>query len=173
VGQQPNIELGISHLPRAKPARAPERRWKPDRPGDLTSPEDVPWGGVFGTTGPDQGYALRLVRGVDFDVATGAERHSVEVVIAAVAAARASLFGRAPTSGDVEFALTIFGFRQHGLPNETVAGLESDRRAWFGGVTHDAVKLREIVAAVPRDVLLGSLDDLRSRMIGGRRGIDR
>ncbi|HEX9853921.1 MAG TPA: hypothetical protein VGC47_01225 [Acidimicrobiia bacterium] len=172
MGQQPNIELEMSDLPRPKPARAPERRWAPTRPGELTSPADVPWGGVFGTTGPDPGYALLLASAADIDV-EGLDRHVVDEVVAAVAAARASLFGRAPMSEDIELAHTIFGFRQEGLPKEVLAGLESDRATWLAGAGHDRAKVRDIVASVPRDVLQGTLDELRSRMIGGRRGIDR
>ena len=61
MGQQPNIELEIADLPRPRPAPDPARRWKPSRPGELHSPEEVPWGGAFGTTGPDTGFVYRLI----------------------------------------------------------------------------------------------------------------
>jgi hypothetical protein len=62
VGQQQNIPITLADLPRATAKPAAPRQWRPDRPGDITSPQQMPWGGAFGTPGPDTGYALRLIR---------------------------------------------------------------------------------------------------------------
>ena len=62
MGQQPNMPLTMADLPRPEPHPGPARGWRAGRPGDPSSPADVPWGGAFGTPGPDTGYALRLLR---------------------------------------------------------------------------------------------------------------
>ena len=85
MGQQPNIELEIADLPRPTARPAPARRWSPSRPGEMNTPEDVPWGGAFGTTGPDTGYALSLVGQRDLVLAHGEHRANAEAAIAAVA----------------------------------------------------------------------------------------
>ena len=55
MGQQPNMPLTVEDLPRPEPHPAPARRWRAGRPGDPALPADVPWGGAFGTPGPDPG----------------------------------------------------------------------------------------------------------------------
>ena len=107
MGQQPNIELEISDLPRPTAHTAPARSWRPERPGDLNAPGDVPTGGAFGSTGPDPGYALRLVRSIDLAVAPAEQGHNAEAAVAAIAGARAARFRRAPTLEDVEIAALV------------------------------------------------------------------
>lgn len=97
MGQQPNMPLAIEDLPRAEPQPGPARRWQAGRPGDVASPADVPWGGAFGTPGPDPGYALRLL-------ADGAPGPEETRALAALAGARASWLGRAPVAADLEAA---------------------------------------------------------------------
>jgi hypothetical protein len=63
MGQQPNIELDESDLPRPTPQPAPARRWRPTKPGLITAPSENPSGGYFGKTGPDPGWAIRIVNG--------------------------------------------------------------------------------------------------------------
>jgi len=169
MGQQPNIELEISDLPRPRPAPAPARRWRPQRPGELTSPSDVPWGGAFGTTGPDTGYALRLVHDRTLALAPGEDRHNAEAGIVALAAARASHFGRAPTGVDIDVATTILGYAPEGLPDDLVASLVTHRVKWLANLGHDSAKTRVLVAAVPIENLAAPLADLRARMAAGER----
>jgi len=85
--------------------------WTQSRPSELrgTTP---PSGPMFGTTGPDQGFALKLARQFE-DRLEVAEGESVEDVIAgctAVAMRRAARFGRAPIVHDLTFAFTLWGF---------------------------------------------------------------
>lgn len=169
MGQQPNIELDISDLPRPQPHPAPARRWRPGRPGDLTSPDDMPWGGAFGTIGPDAGYALNLVRSRRIPLAPGEHRHNAEAAVTAVAIARASRFGRAPTNEDVDVALLLFGYDDRDLPPAMVASLAEDRVRWFANIGHDAAARRELVASVPLSVLDSKPGAIRTQMATGRR----
>jgi hypothetical protein len=140
VGQEPNIRLGLEDLPRptAKPA-APER-WSPDRPGELGSPDEVPWGGAFGTPGPDTGFAYRVVRSMDLPGSQHA-RHDVEAAVVAVMAARASAIGRAPTAPDASVALELLDLSDEGM-------------ARLAGVAHDRARLGALVASIPTDDLI-------------------
>lgn len=136
MGQEPNISLGVEDLPRATPKPAPARRWTPTRPGEVGSPAEMPWGGAFGTPGPDIGYAIRIVRerglpgGVD-----------VETAVVAVMAARASAVGRAPTATDVDVALELLG-----LPSQAAVDA-------LDGIAHDSKRLRALLADIPREQL--------------------
>lgn len=172
MGQQPNIELEISDLPRPTSATAPPRRWKPSRPGELGSPDEVPWGGPFGTAGPDAGYALKLVAARSLDLGEAEHRHNVDSAIVAVAAARASHLGRAPTDEDIDVASLLLGFDGEGLPADLVAGLAADRVGWFANLGHDNTKSRALLNAIDIDVVAMSPAEIRSRMAAGERLLD-
>lgn len=123
MGQQPNMPLTIEDLPRPEPHPAPARRWRAQRPGDPSSPADVPWGGAFGTPGPDTGYALQLLAG-------GAHRPEEYLALATIMAARASRLGRAPVAADADAARIILDLAGPGpggglgpLPGHGVEGL--------------------------------------------------
>jgi hypothetical protein len=169
LGQQPSIELELSDLPRPEPTRHPERRWRPNRPGDIQGPDEMPWGGSFGTTGPDTGYALALLPLFDIDPGPLQNRRDLSVGLAAVAGARASRFGRAPVKEDVELALLVFGFLPEGLPQDLVAELVEDRHELFANAAHDVEKGRRIAAAVSLEVLELSVEEVRRRMAAGER----
>ena len=167
MGQQPNIELEISDLPRPRRKPDPARSWTPGRPGELGGPEDAEFGSGFGTTGPDAGYALSLVAKREFDLADGEHRSNVTVAIAWVASARSALFGRAPTGQDVDLALVILGYDTEGIPAELAAGLAKDRVAWFAGAAHHPATLHDFVAALDADVLRLTAEEARARMAQG------
>lgn len=158
MGQQPNMPLGFEDLPRPIPKTDPPRRWSPTRPGELSAPDQVPWGGAFGTPGPDAGYALKLLASRDLDLLEGESRHDAELAVAAVAAARASHFGRAPVAPDLEIAEAILGF-----------GSDDPqwRRRWTSGLGHDRSALRSLVAAVDSSALFSTLDEVRARAEAG------
>lgn len=172
MGQQPDVQLDLTDLPRPEPGRRPERRWRPVRPGDLTSPEEVPWGGLFGTTGPDTGYALRLLSTFDLDPGDITNRRDIAVGVVSVAGARASALGRAPVRDDVEAALLLLGFLPEGLPDKLVEDLRRRRRHWFANVAHEAHKARRLAAAVPLEVLTSPVGEIRRRMREGERLAD-
>jgi hypothetical protein len=168
MGQQPNIELEISDLPRPRPQPGPARRWRPGRPGEIAGPE-MPWGGGFGTIGPDAGFAMSLLRSRELELEAGEDHHNVEAALTAVATARASRFGRAPTNEDVDVAALLFGFDHHELPEALLNSLVVDRIRWFANLGHDAAARRAVVELVPLAVLDSKPAAIRAQMATGRR----
>jgi len=166
VGQQPNVQLGIEDLPRAVPHPAPARRWAPSRPGDLGSPGEVPWGGAFGTPGPDTGYALRLVASREWTLEPGEDRHDVEAALGALMSARASRFGRAPTAVDAQVAELLLGLRSDG--GEAPSGPAGARVRMVPGIAHDAAARRSLVASVDPDLLTADPATVRREVASGR-----
>jgi hypothetical protein len=146
VGQQPNIPLTIADLPRATPKPAAPRRWRPERPGEITTPDEMPWGGLYGTPGPDAGYALKLLRQRDLP-GSDDDRADVEAALLAVISARGSALGRAPVAPDVDRAIEILGLDDPAR----VAGLD--------GIAHDHTRLRSMLDGLPRDALMAPLGD--------------
>ncbi len=167
VGQQPNIELEISDLPRPRRRPDPARSWVPGRPGELGGPEDMQWGSGFGTTGPDAGYALSLVMARDLVLAEGEHRSNVDVAVAAVASARSSLFGRGPTSNDINLALVLLGYDSAGLSDEMASGLATKRVEWFAAAGHHPANLHDFVASLGADALRLTADQARDQMAQG------
>ena len=144
MGQQPNVDVDSSDLPRPTPDTDPPRRWRPTRPGVIVSPDQMPWGGAFGTPGPDTGWALKLVRAAELP-----ERSDgLEVVLAALMAARASHFGRAPVPEDLEVAMILAGFGE-GLP----ANFVERRERWIEATAHEPSPGRAAVADIEPDLL--------------------
>lgn len=140
MAQQPNIEIDRSRAPLPELQPGPARRGE-ERPGEIANPDDAAWGGSYGTPGPDTGWALRLIRRAEFDRSRrGGE---IEVLLTALAAARASRAGRAPIPQDVEVGLIMLGLRE-GLPTD----LSERRERWLDAATHErprgATALREI-----------------------------
>jgi len=125
------------------------RGWRADRPGDLVDGVQ-PRGPLFGSPGPNVGYALRLVRRVsdDFGLAPGEDRHDAEAVVAAIAMRRAASFGRAPVIADITRAARLLGY---------LGGADPDRVAWrvdaVRGASHDYVRCRRVADGVDLDQL--------------------
>jgi len=163
VGQQPNIQLHLEDLPRPEPHPGPARRWSARRPGDLAGPQQVPWGGAFGTPGPDTGYALRLLAGRPPSATEGEDPAEAERMVAALMAARASLLGRAPVIGDAEVAEMILGLRAGGLTADAAA----DARRRLSG--HGAEALRRLLEAIDLALLAAPAEEVRRRWATGER----
>jgi hypothetical protein len=172
MGQQPNIELDLSDLPRPAAHTAPARAWRPNRPGDSRSPADVPSGGAFGTTGPDSGYAGRLTRGRELLIASGETRHNAEAAVAELAGARAARFGRAPTGEDVDVAALLLGYDPEGVDPDLIEALAVDRRGLVAGVAHSARRRLALIAVVDAAVLASGTSEIRARMAGGEKLLD-
>jgi len=122
--------------------------WTAIRPGDLTGRQ--PSGPLFGNQGPDQGYALTLVRHFEPRLTVG-EHEAVADAVAGclgVALRRASLFGRAPVIHDWTVAFTVWGFL-----GEVPAELVEHRQRLFEGAAHHYHDQRAIVDAVPEVTL--------------------
>lgn len=164
MGQQPNVPLDLSDLPRPTPKPAPARRWAPQRPGELTTPGAVPTGGAFGVTGPDTGYAARLVAARDIPIGPDEERHQVDAAVGALAGARAARAGRAPTSGDIDVALLLLGYDDRSTDDAAVL---EQRRGWLRGSGHGSTGSQALVAAVQPEVLLSTPGEIRARQRAG------
>lgn len=163
MGQQPNVPLEIEDLPRRTPKPAAPRRWSPNRPGDLAGPADVPWGGAFGTPGPDAGYALRLLGDRDLALVTGEGRADLEAALAALMVARASHFGRAPVMADAEVAEALLD----------VGGADpSWRRQWTTGLAHKPWQATGLVEAVDPEALVSSPADIRAMSESGKKPVE-
>ncbi|MBT8213178.1 MAG: hypothetical protein KJN71_08535 [Acidimicrobiia bacterium] len=169
MGQQPNIELEISDLPRPVAKPSPPDGWSPDRPGELNHPDDVPWGGAFGTPGPDTGFVYRLLAESGYEPGEGERRADVMAALAAVAGARSSHFGRAPTQTDVKIAALILGYESDGMPQAVLDSLAADRSTWFADIAHKPGKARTLVGAVSLDVLRQGPDEVWARVAAGER----
>lgn len=166
MGQQPNIELEISDLPRPRRKPDPARSWVPDRPGELGGPEDMEWGIGFGRAGPDPGYALSLIASRQLELADGEHRSNLDAALAAVVSARASLFGRAPTGKDVDLAVVLLGL-DSSAPNSLHTDLAAKRKKWFAAAAHHPHNLYSFVSLLDTDVLRLTADEARSRMASG------
>ena len=127
----------------------PPKRWKADRPGELTGMRP-PEGDAFGNPGPDQGYALKLARQFDGKLSLEPGEHHEDAVAGClgVALKRASLFGRGPVVYDLELAFRLFGFLGT-APRELVAW----RKTRFQAASHHYWDQREIADSVPESTL--------------------
>ena len=110
--------------------------------------------------GPDAGYALKLVADRELLLADHEHRADAHAVVAAVAAARASLAGRGPTKGDINAAIVILGY-----DTESEFGLV--RAAAIGGSAHHPNRIRRLIAGIPVDVYEGTADELSERAASG------
>ncbi len=167
MGQQPNIRLGMEDLPRPEAHPAPPQRWSPERPGELGSPEAVPWGGAFGTPGPDSGWAFVVLAEREIPVVDDEHRADVEAAIAALMVARASRFTRGPVGEDADVAELLLGYRSDGLPAEVAERLAGFRTRMLPGFAHSKHLGRELVGAIDPAAFDLSEDELRSRLAAG------
>ncbi|MDH3607192.1 MAG: hypothetical protein OER12_09355 [Acidimicrobiia bacterium] len=168
MGQEPSLEIPQEDRPRAVATPAPARRWSASRPGDLHAPSDVPWGGPFGTPGPDTGYGLKLAAGATLNLAEDERRHPVERVLVLIIGARASLFGKAPSADDLGFAVMLLGLdTSREIPEAATTQLAAARRYWAPRVAHSTADARRLSARLTPDLLALSPDDLRHRLALG------
>ena len=164
MGQQPNIELLAADRPVGKLQRAAERRWTPRRPGEITSPADMPSGGSFGRPGPGTGWGLRMIRAASFD--RGRRPGDLEDLLAALVGARASRARRGPTREDVDVALSLVGLHEdYDASGEPAARLGRLRERWLDTLAHDPWPGRSALAAIPVDLLADKPARVRARLL--------
>lgn len=139
--QEPNLAPG-ARLP------APHR-WRADRPGDLADGVQ-PRGPLFGSPGPNVGYAVLLVRRRASELVLGPHerREDAEAVVAALAMKRAASLGRAPVVEDVECAAIALGYLGAPAP-----GFVAWRERAVTGASHEYEVRRAVCDAVPLDEL--------------------
>lgn len=145
MAQQPNVELTAEELPPPEPHPGPANAPRANKPGIPEGPWDVPRGGRFGVTGPDPGYALRLLRLAKLP----GDDPRLEQVVNRLMLARSSVLGRAPVPEDIEAALVLCGFFD-GAPDE----LLDRRRRWLEAVPHETRPGETAVAEIDRSVLV-------------------
>ena len=164
MGQQPNIELLAGDRPRAKLQRGAERRWTPRRPGEITSPADMPSGGSFGRPGPDTGWGLAMIRAAAFD--RGRRPDDLESLLSALVGARASRARRGPTREDVEVALSLVGLHEDcDATGEPAARMGQVRERWLDALAHDPWPGRSALADIPGDLLADKPARVRARLL--------
>ena len=167
MGQQPNIDLEMADLPRPEHRPHAPRSWSAERPAELVSPSDVPWGGRFGTPGPDTGYALSLLAEREISTAGGESRGDAVAAISALMAARASHFGRAPVITDAVVAELMLGYHP-----DAPSGMAAARVAAITGLAHHPERARALLAGIDTDVLAAPVDEVRRRVSGGEAAVD-
>jgi hypothetical protein len=132
-----------------------------DRPGDLSGGQ--PSGLRLGTPGPDQGYALRLVKRLRPRVHLGPLDHFEDVAagLVAVGLKRAASYGRAPILADLEVAAASFGF----FDDTAARSVVEPRSHAFAGVAspHHYEKLRELADSVATESLRCSPSEAAQR----------
>jgi hypothetical protein len=143
-------------------------RWEQDRPAELGSLRP-PEGRMFGATGPDLGFGLKLAKQVAGRavLAEGEERDDAVAGCFACGARRASHFHRAPVVYDMEWAYALWGFLP-GAPEDLVAY----RRPIFAGAAHDYVRQREIADQVREQALYLSPGGALTGLSGWRRWLE-
>ncbi len=136
--------------------------WSASRPGE-TFGAPVQSGGRLGAQGPDQGFALTLVKVFEnkLELTDGEYKGDVNSGCVGVATKRASLFHRAPVVHDLRIAYMLFGF----LDENPAAELVEFRKEAFAEVHYSFhyFERRAIADMVSNDVLLQTPDQVASR----------
>lgn len=152
MGQQPNVELTEANKPRKISEPPPARRWRPSKPGVITSPDQVPTGGRFGTPGPDAGWALHLLTLAELPD----DDPHLPGVLAGLMTARAAALGRAPIKEDLEVALVLSGYGFEASPE-----LVAQRERWKAAVPHETRPGETAVSEMDRELMLNKPEQVR------------
>src|SRR5256885_3969151 len=106
----PYVPTREEDAPRRSVAIPPAQGWRAVRPGDIDpAAASGPKGILFGTPGPDSGYALTLAERFhdEIKVVAPETQHDAEALGAHVAMRRGGVFGRAPVRADLELGFTL------------------------------------------------------------------
>jgi len=158
----PYVPTRPEDAPRRSVAVPPAAGWRADRPGDIDPDLGSGRKGVlFGSPGPDSGYALTLAKHFhDQITAVFPETvHDAEYLAAHVAMRRGGVFGRAPVRADVELGFTLFGWL-----GDPPADLVEWRRKAVANVGHDYPRRVSLVEAIPEWVIRQRPDQIRDRL---------
>jgi len=158
----PYVPTRQEDAPRRSVAIPPAQGWRAVRPGDI-DPAVAPGrkGILFGTPGPDSGYALTLAErfGDQIEVVAPETVHDAEALAAHVAMRRGGVFGRAPVRADLELGFTLFGWL-----GDAPADLVEWRRFAAAGVGHDYPRRIALVEQIPEWVIRQRPDQVRERI---------
>lgn len=152
MAQQPNVEITAAERPRDVPQPGVATKWRADKPGLATGPDDTPGGGLYGTTGPDPGWGVKLVNNADLPD----DDPNLRRVLIGLVMARAASFGRAAVLEDLEAALALSGHDDD--PPEWVV---ERRNRWLEVAPHEQRDGATAVAEVDKTTLMMDLDRLR------------
>jgi len=159
----PYVPTAAEDAPRESARIPPPSGWRAVRPGDIVPGErSSPPGRLFGTPGPDSGYALTLAQRFHdrMEIVFPETAHDAMAVAAELAMRRAGLYGRAPVREDLELALTLFGWLGGTTPE-----LVEWRRLTVVGAAHDYAGRRKLVESVPEATLrLKPGEDVRAAL---------
>jgi len=158
----PYVPTRPEDAPRRSVAIPPAAGWLAVRPGDIDPAVGSGCKGVlFGTPGPDSGYALTLAERFHHQITIKAPEtiHDAEALAAGFAMRRGGLFGRAPIQPDVELGFTLFGWL-----GDPPAELVEWRRLAVAGADHDYAKRVGLIEAIPEWVVRHKIDDIRARL---------
>jgi hypothetical protein len=158
----PYVPTRPEDAPRRSVAIPPADGWHAVRPGDIDPDVGSPCKGVlFGTPGPDSGYALTLAERFGDQITAVAPEtvHDAEALAAHVAMRRGGIFGRAPVRADVELGLTLFGWL-----GDPPADLVEWRRFAAANVGHDYPRRTALVEQIPEWVVRQRPDQVRERI---------
>jgi hypothetical protein len=147
----PYVPVSPEDVPRQSLPVPPARGWRAARPGDIDPVVGAGCHGLlFGSPGPDSGYALTLARRFRDRIKVVAPEtvDDAEALAAGLAMRRAALFGRAPVLSDLEVAFQVFCWLGD-PPPEFVEW----RRFTVAGVLHDYARRLALIDAVPEEVL--------------------
>ena len=136
--------------------------WVAARPAEVRDLGGQPSGPMFGTAGPDQGYALKLAHHLEPQIVADHPDDAIAGSIG-VALKRAALFGRAPVIHDVDLALALWGFYA-GAPADLVAF----RQPLFEGAARDYLAQRAITDRVPDTTLRLTPDAVKGQLTSWR-----
>ena len=156
--QKQNFAAGVS-MP-------PARGWRADRPGDDVA--QMPRGPLTGSPGPSVGFALTLAERSRDRLRLEPAEHGDDAVavVAELAMKRASSFGRAPTTADIDVASELLGFS---------GPAPADVKAWRPGVIrgahHEYLVRRRIADAVDESVLRRPRSELGEVIDDARRAL--
>jgi hypothetical protein len=155
MGQQPKIHVPETAAPRPVPEPGPAKRWRADKPGIPDGPAEWPQGGRFNTTGPDPGWALRILSNAKLPN----DDRRLRKVLTGLMLARSAELGRAPLRQDLEVALMLCGYGE-GLPGY----LRERRGRWLEAVPHETRPGETAVAEIDRDLLALGADRIRQAL---------
>lgn len=146
--QKPNLAPGVS-MP-------PARAWVADRPGDEVA-FGQPTGRLFGTPGPNIGYAATLAHRLADRLALGPHEHLDDAlaVVSELGMKRAASYGRAPVMADLESAALILGYLGGCDPDDTLWRIEAT-----AGAAHEYQARRAICDAVDPAGLRRPVEDV-------------
>lgn len=137
--------------------------WVADRVAEIPG-LDQPHGSMFGTNGPDQGYALLLAERSADRLVLAPEEHRDDAIAGVVATAlrRAAHFGRAPVVYDIEWAMECWG-----LAGDAPSELVAIRTGLFAACAHHYLDRRVIAARVSPEALSFSPTQARALVTSG------